>query len=392
MSQEISHKVILKKGKEKPIKNRHHWIFSGAVKHIPKFENGSILPVYSHNNEFLGLGYFNRKTSIFGRMLTYDNTPLEAAIRDRISSAFKLRQTVIDRETNTYRLINGEGDGLPGLICDKYKNIIVLQISTLGMEKLKNLIIGILKDIVNPTCIYEKSKSPSRREEGMTDSEGVLYGELESAIEIKENGLRFIVNVHDAQKTGFYLDQRNMRQLIKSFSRGKKIMNCFSYTGGFSVYALKGGAMQIDTIDSSEEAIELAKENVRLNGFGLAVNKFYIADVFEFLRASRDMYDIVVLDPPAFARRKKDLEKALKGYKDINRVAIKRIKNGGMLFTFSCSYHVSSTLFQQVIFQAAKEANRNLRIIQKHRMAYDHPINIYHPEGEYLKGLVLYVD
>jgi 23S rRNA (cytosine1962-C5)-methyltransferase len=385
--------VVLHKGKDKAIKNHHHWIFSGAVKSLPaNFENGDILPVQSFEGELLGYAYFNEQCSIMGRMVSFDATSPEEAIEKNIESAISLRKQFLEKKTNAYRLINGEGDSVPGLIVDRYADILVIQIATLGIEKLKPLIISLLVKKFSPRSIHEKSNLPSRREEGLPDFEGFLYGERIEIVEIVEDGIRFYVDLIHSQKTGFFLDQREMRKLVGSLAAQKKVLNCFSYTGGFSVYALKGGAIQVDSVDTSEMAIELAKENLKVNGFDIHMHRFYAEDVFEFLRKRELSYDFIILDPPAFAKKKADVAQACRGYKDINRLALSKILPQGLLLTFSCSFHVDEALFQKVIFQAAQEARRKVRIIQKHHLAYDHPINIYHPESDYLKGFLLYVD
>ena len=388
----MNNAVILKKGKEKAILNRHHWIFSGAVKSMPGFEDGSILPVLSEDERFLGQAYFNKRSAIVGRMISFDDSPAGDTVKENIRKAIDIRSKFFGSGTNAFRIINGEGDSLPGLIADKYDDVIVLQINTLGMEKLKPLVVDTIKEALSPACIYEKSKLPSRREEGLPNFEGVLHGKVEGDIEISENGMRFLVKLPQSQKTGFYLDQREMRKLAGTHAGGRSVLNCFSYTGGFTVYALKGGAKRADSVDESEEAIKYAAKNVELNGYSTDTNDFYIADVFEFLRDTNGAYDFIILDPPAFAKRKTDVVKACRGYKDINRIALKKILKGGLLMTFSCSYHIDEVLFQKVVFQAAVEAGRNVRIIQKHRLAYDHPVNICHPESNYLKGFLLYIE
>ncbi len=384
--------VILKKGRDKPVRQRHHWIFSGAVKRFPLFEDGDILQVQSSDGDFLGYAYFNRRSSIVGRMLSFDETEPRQAIEANFLSALSLRRTLVEPETNAYRVVNGEGDGLPGLVVDRFDNILVIQIATLGMEKLKDYIVGLLVRALAPLSIFEKSNLPTRREEGLPMFEGHLYGEPRETVEIQESGLRFLVEIPKSQKTGFFLDLRPMRRLVTSLARGRRILNCFSYTGAFSVAALAGGAASIVSVESSERASALAEQNFALNGFPTAGHRFQTGDVFEFLRQDDQSYAFVILDPPAFAKRKEDVARACRAYKDINRLALRRIAPGGLLLTFSCSYHVDSSLFQQVIFQAAAEAGKKARILQRHRLAYDHPINIYHPESEYLKGLLLYVE
>ncbi len=383
--------VILKKDKDKPIRNRHHWIFSGAVKRLPDFKDGAILPVRSEEGELLGQAYFNRKSSIIGRMLTFDERPPLEAVEANVDDALALREVLLAERTNACRLINGEGDNLPGLTVDRYNDVLVIQITTLGMEKLKPFILDLLIRKVSPRSIYERSNVPARREEGLSDFEGHLFGERLDHVEIKEDGLRFLVEIQGSQKTGFFLDLRDMRRLVRSLAERRTVLNCFCYTGAFSVTALAGGAARVDSVDSSERAIELAKQNFALNGIPEGSRTFAVDDVFAFLRRTDLPYDFIILDPPAFAKKKADVVQACRGYKDINRLALQKILSGGLLLTFSCSYYVDEALFQKVVFQAAVEARRKVRIIQRHHLACDHPINIYHPESDYLKSLVLHV-
>jgi len=385
--------VILKPGKDKAVRNRHHWIFSGAVQPLPEFENGSLLAVRSANGDILGHAYFNRASSIIGRMVSFGKTPPEDAIRQSVERAVSLRRRFFDPAvTNAYRLVNAEGDLLPGLIADIYGDVLVLQVATLGMDKLKPLVLDLLVTALKPRSVYEKSDLPVRREEGLPDFEGTVHGEPVDRVRILEEGLPFLVDIVHSQKTGFYLDQREMRKLAKEFARGRRVLNAFSYTGAFSIYALKGGAVRADSVDSSEPAIALAQENFELNGLPADAGVFFTADVFQFLRDPELDYDFIILDPPAFAKRKTDVVQACRGYKDINRLAIQKVRPQGLVMTCSCSHFVDEKLFQQVVFQAAGEAGRRVRIIQRHRQALDHPVNIFHPETEYLKGFLLYVD
>jgi 23S rRNA (cytosine1962-C5)-methyltransferase len=341
----------------------------------------------------LGWGYFNAKSSLAGRMLSFDETPPEEAIKNHLFQAYALRRTLFDlTKTTAYRLVNGEGDLLPGLVVDIYGDVAVLQIATAGIHKLRATIVGWLKEHMALRCIYEKSVIPSRREEGLRDEEGVLFGTLPDDLIVLENGLRFAVDIVEGQKTGFFLDHREMRQCIRGLSAGKRVLNCFGYTGGFSVYAAAGGAVALDTVDISEGAIAGAKRNMELNGFGAGPHKYLQNDVFAFLREASLDYDIVVLDPPAFAKKKKDIVQACRGYKDINRIALQKVPAGTLVLTSSCSYYVDPTLFQTVVFQAAVEAQRQVKILGRHQLAADHPINLCHPEGEYLKSLLLYVE
>ncbi len=385
--------VVLKPGRDKAIRNHHHWIFSGAIKSLPEFENGSILPVQSAGGVMLGHAYFNRDSSIIGRMVSFGDTPPEDAIRQNVERALELRRRFFDPAvTNACRLINAEGDFIPGLVADIYDDVLVLQVGTLGMDRLKPLLLELLVKELKPRCVYEKSDVPSRREEGLPDFEATLYGEPLDRVQILEEGLPFLVNITGSQKTGFYLDQREMRKLVREQAGGRRVLNAFAYTGAFSVYAVKGGAIQTDSVETSENAISLARENFKLNGIPDNAGSFFSADVFEFLRKPELDYDLIILDPPAFAKKKSDVVQACRGYKDINRLAIQKVRPQGLVLTFSCSRFVDEGLFQQVVFQAAQEAGRRARILQRYRQPFDHPINIYHPETEYLKGFLLFVD
>ena len=385
--------VILKPGRDKAVRNHHHWIFSGAVRTLPDFEGGAILPVRAADGDLLGHAYFNRCSSIVGRMVSFGKTAPEDAVRQSLERALALRRRFFDPAvTNAVRLVNAEGDHLPGLVADLYSDVLVLQVATLGMERLKPLVLDLLVRSVKPATVYERSDMPSRREEGLTEFEGTLQGPPAGKVRILEEGLPFLVDIVESQKTGFYLDQREMRKLVRDLARGRRVLNAFSYTGAFSVYALLGGASRADSVDSSAGALALARENFELNGLGSDAGYFFPADVFEFLRAPDLDYDFIILDPPAFAKRKADVVQACRGYKDINRLALQKVRTPGLVLTSSCSHFVDEKLFQQVVFQAAGEAGRRARIIQRHRQAVDHPVNIYHPETEYLKALLLYVD
>jgi 23S rRNA (cytosine1962-C5)-methyltransferase len=384
-------KVTLKVDKEKAILNRHPWIFSGAVAHLPQNLCGEILPVYSHHGDLLGSAYFNSKAKIFGRMLSFGSQPPLEAFKNNLELATALRTKFFSSGTTAYRLINGEGDFLPGLIIDRYEKGFVVQISTLGMENLKPYLLDYLIETFQPTFIYEKSLLLSRKEEGMKATEQLLYGKLEEEVSIRENGIKFLVNPVQGQKTGFFLDHREMRAQVKNLSKDKRVLNCFAYTGGFSIYAAAGGATQVDSVDISKVALNLAHKNAELNGVSSCMH-FYPKDVFQFLRESSLDYNLIILDPPAFAKHRKDIIPACRGYKDINRIALQKMPSQSLLLTSSCSYYVNEQLFQKVVFQAAVEARRQVRIIGRHRLGIDHPLNIYHPEGDYLKSLWLYVE
>jgi len=387
--------VVLRKGKDKPIRNRHHWIFSGAIQSLPEgLIDGGLYSVSSHEGGPLGYAYFNRKCSIIGRMVSFGPGDPFAALRKNVQRAIAVRNELFGegKETSAYRLINAEGDGIPGLVVDKYDTTLVIQIATLGMDKLRDFIVETLVQELGPAAVYEKSNLPSRREEGLEDKAGFLFGGEVKKIFIRENGINFLVDIAESQKTGFYLDQREMRKLAGSLAADRRVLNCFSYTGAYSVYTLLGGAARVDSVDTSGPALELAKQNFRLNGLSPEEHGFIEADVFAFLRGPVLGYDLIILDPPAFAKRKADVPQAGRGYKDINRLALQKVSAGGFVLTFSCSHFVDERLFQKIVFEAAAEASRNVRILQRHRQASDHPVNIFHPETEYLKGLLLYVD
>ena len=365
---------------------------------LPSFEDGAILPVVTSEGEFLGQGYFNRRSSIVGRMLTFDETPVQEAVAARLREAVEFRMKWFEknepqRTTNAYRVVHSEGDGLPGLIVDRYADHLVLQITTLGMDRLKPFIVEQLVALLQPKSIYEKSTASSRREEGLERQEGLLMGEMPSSVEILENGLKFQVEFEASQKTGFFLDQREMRSLVETLAQDRVVLNAFAYTGGFSVYALCGGAKHVDSVDISADAMAQALHNMERNAFSSDRSNLYTDDAFDFLKhPPRKDYDFIILDPPAFAKKKSDVVAACRGYKELNRMAFSLLSAGGLLLTCSCSYHVDEKLFQTVLFQAAREANRRVRIVQRHHLAPDHPVNLYHPEGEYLKSMLLVVE
>ena len=385
-----SRKVILKPGKEKALRNRHPWIFSGAVDAFPSFLDGEVLPVYSASGDFLAQAYFHSKNSISGRVLSFSDLPIQQVVRQKIKSAIALRR--FDREkTNCYRLVNAEGDFLPGLVIDLYDDLAVMQVNTCGMERLKPLIVDTLKEHLNLRGIYEKSHSSARRQEGLLDAVGPLYGDCPKEILVKENGLSFLVPIEGGQKTGLFLDQREMRQLIFRLSKQKRVLNCFSYLGGFSLFALHGGAVSATSIDASERALRYAKENTLLNHFSQSEHQTVHADVFDYLKQCDESFDIVILDPPAFAKKRADVTDACAGYKEINRHAMQKMPKDSYLLTFSCSHFIDENLFGQIVFQAAIEAGRDALICSRHIQAIDHPISLFHPEGAYLKGLLLHI-
>ena len=378
-------RVILKSGKEKSVLQRHPWIFSGAIHSRPEHDPGDILPVYSSEGKLLGSGYFHPENSIAGRMLTFsEENPLDA-VRRLLKSALDFRNALVPEQAR--RLVNGEGDGLPGLVIDQYGDVVVLQIHTAGMEKIKSFLVEELVSLLHPKAIYQKCTAPARRQEGLEDARGLLYGTETSEVTITEHGISYLVSIEEGQKTGFFLDQREMRKKILELSQDKKVLNCFSYTGGFSLAALRGGAQLVHSVEISEEACKLAQRN----NFDPARHSIFQADAFDFLRQKSLDYDIVILDPPAFAKKRSDVVMAAKGYREINRLALQKMPPASLLLTCSCSSYIDPQLFQQLIFQASLDAGRNVRIVGRHTQALDHPTSIYHPEGMYLKSLLLYI-
>ena len=386
--------VILKPGKEKSLLKRHPWIFSGAIERIPLIENGEVLSVFSSSGAFLAKGYFHGQNSISGRVLTFLDQPIKEVLSSAIDQALALRKAFFSHEaTNCYRLINAEGDGLPGLIVDRYDQVLVIQVNTCGMERLKSQIVEMLVTKCHPLAIYEKSSTSARKQEGLDDSQGWVYSTGPLDLVVREEGIIYRVSLDKGQKTGFFLDQREMRKKIRELSRGKRVLNCFSYSGGFSISSLLGGAAYVTSVDSSADALELARSNTELNGIDEKNHEMIQADVFDFLRTATSSYDLIILDPPAFAKKRGDSNRACAGYKEINRTAFELLKKSHsslpLLLTCSCSHFIDRPLFQHVIFQAANDAGCDAQILLQHLQAPDHPISLAHPEGEYLKSLLL---
>ena len=384
-------RVVLKPGREKALLKQHLWIFSGAIQKLPECENGEILPVFSSEGRFLAYAYFHTTNSIAGRILTFEDEPIEVSLEKKLKAAISMRHALFNpEETNAMRLINAEGDAVAGLIADLYDDVLVLQIQTAGMDRLRPLLVKLFTQMLPLRGIYEKSNSSARMQEGLGEAQGVLYGDCPKEVLIKENGLLFLVPIHEGQKTGFFLDQREMRQSITEHVYGKRVLNCFSYTGGFSLFALQAGAKSVCSVDSSPSACHIAQENVRLNHFDVSRHRTVNADVFAFLKTEPLDYDLIILDPPAFAKRRQDVPAACTAYKEINRLAMEKGGVGSLLLTCSCSYFIETSLFQNLLFQAALEAKRFIKILSRHLQAKDHPISLFHPEGEYLKGFLLH--
>jgi len=384
-------KIMLKKGKEKPLLRGHPWVFSGAVGEI----EGDVSPgdqgeVYSAEDQFLGIGHLNPHSQIILRLLTQKKEEIGYDFfKERILRAAGLREKWAGGKANAFRMINGEGDFLPGLVVDRYGDILVLQCLTAGMDRLKDLIVEILVKHFHPQSIYERSDVRSRREEGLEETKGLLYGkEVLHPVEIEEYSCHFRVDIEGGQKTGFYLDQRENRLFLRELSHGKKVLDCFSYTGAFSIHSGCGGAEQITLIESSGEALNMAKEHFVLNGLNKVPFQLVRGDAFEVLRDLEPRYDLIILDPPPFAKKKGQLQGASRGYKDLNLQAFRLLRQGGLLFTFSCSHHMSWDLFQKIVFAAAVDAGKKVQILAKRGHPIDHPFSLSHPEGEYLKGFL----
>ena len=388
--------LVLKPGREKSLLRRHPWIFSGAIKSVTgRPEPGDTVKVVTSNGDYIGQCSFNSDSSISGRIWAFDDEEINKNFflsKMRIAINLRKNLSLLNSLNTSCRLIHAESDGLPGLIVDQYGEYLVAQFLTAGIEKWKSDIVSGLIELTGISNIYERSDVDVRKLEGLPERTSILNGnEPLEKIEILEGGNKFLVDIKHGQKTGFYLDQRENRNKLAEFTKDKSVLNCFCYTGGFTVYALRGGAKSVLSIDSSDEAIEIAKENVRNNNLDSTRAEWLIGDVFKELRLLRDRgikFDVIVLDPPKFASTSAQVNSAARGYKDINLLAFKLLKPGGTLFTFSCSGGVSSELFQKIVAGAALDAGDNASIIGHLTQGPDHPIALNFPEGEYFKGLI----
>ncbi|WP_010425087.1 class I SAM-dependent rRNA methyltransferase [Anaerophaga thermohalophila] len=390
-------KIYLKPGKEQSILRFHPWVFSGAINKVNReIEEGEVVEVYDHKENFMGMGH-SQTGSIAVRIFSFQKVePDEAFWTKKIQQAFALRETLgltKSSQTNAWRLVYGESDGMPGLIIDMYNGTAVLQIHTVGMYLIKDMLCNALENIFGPDlkAIYNKSEGTIPYKSRIEPENGFLRGKTEDKTAM-ENGLRFLVDFEKGQKTGFFIDQRENRTLLEKYSKNRNVLNLFCYTGGFSFYALRGGASRVHSVDSSERAIELTKQNVELNFPGDIRHEAFAEDAFKFLDKSKDQYDLMILDPPAFAKHLKVIPNALQGYRKLNAKAIENIRPGGIIFTFSCSQVINRDAFRKAVFSAAAKTGRNVRIMHQMEQPADHPVNIYHPESEYLKGLVLFVE
>lgn len=387
----------LKPGSDMHLRGRHHAIYKAAIAAPPKAEDGAIVEVRDATGNFLCYAHWNSQAFICGRAIAFERGDPIEQMRYAIESALALRKRLFtDAQTTAYRLINAEGDGLPGLIVDRYGDVLTVQLTTLGMDRLRSWVATILQERLRPAGIFEKSTGGSRAKEGLEPIEGWLRGEAPEPVRIVENGMQFDIALTGSQKTGLFLDQRDMRQLVRSMAKGKTVLDCCSYVGGFSVAALLGGALSADAVDYDAVALSRAKASAALNGIDPAKLTTYAEDVFNVLRR-RPLprpYDFVILDPPAFAKGAgAELETAKRAYTDLNRLGMEILpREGGLLLTCSCSYQMNTELFQSVVLTAARQARRTARILQRHRHAMDHPVNMYHPETDYLKSLLLWVE
>ena len=389
--------LFLKPNKENSIKRFHPWIFSGAIAKMSGTPHeGELVEVYSHEKEFLAIGHY-QKSSIAVRILTFINEPIKQAFwNKRIASAVAFRKQLglIDNpETNCFRLIHGEGDNLPGLIIDFYNGVAVMQMHSVGMYIHREYIIKALQTELGSLlkAVYNKSAGTLPFKAETDNIDGLLWGEPTSN-EVLEYGNKFIIDWEKGQKTGFFVDQRENRKLVEHYAKGKKVLNTFCYTGGFSVFALRGGAEHVVSVDSSARAIELTNQAVELNFPNCTNHNAISVDAFDYLQNKHSTFDMIILDPPAFAKHNNVLNNALQGYKRLNMRAIEQINKGGILFTFSCSQVVSKEEFRKSVFAAAANTGRSVRILHQLTQPADHPVNIYHPESEYLKGLVLQIE
>ncbi|MBO5297742.1 MAG: class I SAM-dependent rRNA methyltransferase [Candidatus Homeothermus sp.] len=388
--------IVLRKGKEQSLERLHPWVFSGAVARQPdNIEEGDTVKVVSSTGNVIGTGHY-QIGSITVRILAWGDSPVDAALySERLKAAYQLRRALklINRHNNAYRLVHGEGDFLPGLVVDVYGDTAVLQAHSPGMHFARDIIASELVNLPDAGIknVYYKSETTLPYKAHLDPQNQYIVGSYSTNV-AEENGLKFHVDWLKGQKTGFFVDQRDNRALLEKYAHNRKVLNMFCYTGGFSVYALRGGAELVHSVDSSAKAIALTDDNVRLNFPDDTRHTSYAEDAFKFLSAMDTPYDLIILDPPAFAKHRSALKNALIGYRKLNAKAFEKIAPGGILFTFSCSQAVSREQFRLAVFSAAAQSRRKVRILHQLTQPADHPVNIYHPEGEYLKGLILYVE
>ena len=391
----IYKRVILKRGKEESLKRFHPWVFSGAIARMDKVEEGDLVTVYDHEGNLIGNGHF-QIGSIAVRILSFDDTEIDANFfLRRLAEAYKMRQALglLRPDNNAFRLVHGEGDFLPGLVIDIYGTTAVMQAHSPGMHFARHLIADALTQLPDGVVknVYYKSETTLPYKAQLDPQNTYIKGAFDSDVAM-ENGLKFHVDWLKGQKTGFFVDQRENRALLEHYAKDRRVLNMFCYTGGFSFYALRGGAELVHSVDSSAKAISLTDANVELNFPNCERHQSFAVDAFKYLDEMTTSYNLIILDPPAFAKHKSALRNALIGYRKLNAKAFEKIEPGGILFTFSCSQAVNKEQFRLAVFSAAAMSKRKVRILHQLTQPADHPINIYHPEGEYLKGLVLYVE
>lgn len=397
-------RLIIAPGKEKAILRRHPWIFSGAVKRIDGDpQEGELVDVVDNHGEWMATGHYQNE-SIICKVLSFDTPNVDDAFfRERLASAIRYREqlgffdychSALPQTTNVFRLVHAEGDYLPGLVCDWYNGVLVMQAHSVGMHRMFDLFVEIFRELLGDRLLAVFDKSSATVPGGCQD--GYRWGIEPQEHDIVENGVKMLINFYEGQKTGFFVDQRENRALVQELAGGHRLLNCFGYTGGFSLAALRGGAEYVETVDISKKAIELCNRNVELNFPGCSNHSGTAADVLQYIQtikqSSNQAFDFIILDPPAFAKNRRSLQQGLKGYRSINQRALEALPSGGLLMTFSCSQAVSKEDFQTMVFTAAMNAHRRVRIVRQLPHAMDHPVSIHHPEGEYLKGLLLEVD
>ncbi len=394
---DIKATVVLKKGREQSLQRFHPWVFSGAIgKTEGLVQEGDLVRVVSANRDFLAVGHY-QIGSITVRILSFEDIPVNKDFwRERLAGAVALRQSLgllSHEQINVFRLVHGEGDGLPGLVIDFYNGTAVLQAHSIGMFLIRETLARLLKDILGDRlqAVYDKSDKTLPFKAAVKPQNNYLLGTSDPVV-VNEYGNAFHVDWIEGQKTGFFIDQRENRHLVQQYARGRDVLNMFCYSGGFSCYALRGEAHLVHSVDASVKAIDLTNRNAGLNFPGDTRHQSFVADAFEFMREIKDRYDLIVLDPPAFAKHQNVLHQALQAYKKLNAKAFEQIRPGGIVFTFSCSQVVSKEKFREAVFSGAAISARKIRILHQLNQPADHPVNIYHPEGEYLKGLVLYVE
>ena len=389
--------VILKPKKEQSLKRFHPWIFSGAIQYIDREpEEGELVRVVSSQNEFLGIGHY-QVGSITIRIVSFDDVEIDDNFwMKKIKNALNLRKKLgflENEQTNVFRLIHGEGDGMPGLILDYYNKTVVFQAHSIGMYLIRKQLTRLLKIVLGDElhAVYDKSEKTLPFKAIINPKDGHLWGESTQTI-VREYGNAFKVDWAEGQKTGFFIDQRENRRLVRDYAKGRDVLNMFCYSGGFSFSAMRGGAKRVHSVDVSSKAIELTKENMAMNFEDDNRHEAFVADVFDFMRSIKDKYDLIILDPPAFAKHRGALRQALQAYKRLNARAFEQVKRGGLVFTFSCSQVIRKEQFREAVFSSAAISGRDIKLLEQLSQPADHPVNIYHPEGEYLKGFILYVD